>query len=69
MFVKMKDELIALYYSLSKRCNKVQHKSLEGILTAKYQNKNTLQDFGENTYSKNSKYKNFFLVFFRLSYM
>ena len=31
----MKDELIALYYQLSKCCNKVQHKSLEGVLTAK----------------------------------
>ena len=35
MFVKMKYELIALYYQLLKCCNKVQHKSLEGILTAK----------------------------------
>ena len=32
-------------------------------LQQKYQNKNTLQGFGENTYSKNSKYmkKNFFV--------
>ena len=34
----MKDVLIALYYYLSKCCNKVQHKSLEGILKAKMSN-------------------------------
>ena len=38
MFVKMKDKLIALYYELSKCCNKVQHKGLEGILTEKISN-------------------------------
>ena len=34
-------------------------------LQQKYQNKNTLQGFGGDTYSKNSKYKekNFFFVF------
>ena len=33
-------------------------------LQQKYQKKNTLQGFRENTYSKNSKYKkNFFLSF------
>ena len=37
-----------------------------GYLQQKYQKKkkkkkNTLQGFGGNTYSKNSKYKNFFL--------
>ena len=33
-------------------------------LQQKYQNKNTSQGFGGNTYSKNSKYKeNFFLSF------
>ena len=31
--------------------------TLEGILTAKISEKNTLQGFGGNTYSKNSKYK------------
>ena len=36
--------------------------TLEGILTAKISEKNTLQGFGGNTYSKNSKY-NFFLSF------
>ena len=37
---------------------------MEKILTAKTPEKNTLQDFGGNTYSKNSKYKkNFFLSF------
>ena len=37
--------------------------TLEGILTAKISEKNTLQGFRENTYSKNSKYKkkNFFV--------
>ena len=32
-------------------------KAFEGIFTAKISEKNTLQGFGENTYSKNSKYK------------
>ena len=32
MFIKIKNELI---YQLSECCNKVQHKSLETILTAK----------------------------------
>ena len=32
-------------------------------LQQKYQNKNTLQDFGENTYSRNSKYIYIFFVF------
>ena len=37
---------------------------MEGILTAKISEKNTLQGFGGNTYSKNSKYKKeFFLSF------
>ena len=31
----MKDELIVIYYLLSKCCNKVQHKNLERISTAK----------------------------------
>ena len=34
----MKDELIALYYQLPECCNKIQHKSLERILTAKISN-------------------------------
>ena len=38
MFVKMKDELIALYYQLSECCNKIGHKSLERILIAKISN-------------------------------
>ena len=33
-------------------------------LQQKYQNKNTLQDFGGNTYSKNSKYNFFFFLLF-----
>ena len=39
--------------------------TLEKILTAKISEKNTLQGFGGNTYSKNSKYKekNFVCVF------
>ena len=41
-------------------------------LQQKYQNKNILQDFGGNTYSKNSKYKNFyffvFLIYKRVKY-
>ena len=37
-------------------------------LQQKCQNKNTLQDFRGNTYSKNSKYKNF-LFFLCLSYI
>ena len=41
--------------------------TLEGILTAKISEKNTLQGFGGNTYSKNSKYKIFY--FFCLSYI
>ena len=41
-------------------------KALEGILTAKYQKKNTLQGFRGNTYSKNSKHKK---IFFCLSYI
>ena len=32
-------------------------------LQQKYQNKNTLQDFGENTYNRNSKYNFIFFVF------
>ena len=38
---------------------------MEGILTAKISEKNNLQGFGENTYSKNRKYKKkmFFFVF------
>ena len=35
--------------------------TLEGILTAKISEKNTLQGFRENTYSKNSKYKKKFV--------
>ena len=35
-------------------------------LQQKYQNKNTLQDFGGTTYSKNSKYKKFLNLFFFL---
>ena len=31
--------------------------TFEGILTAKTSEKNTLQGFGGNTYSKNSKYR------------
>ena len=34
----MKDELIVMYYCLSKCCNKIQHKTLEGIFTAKIAN-------------------------------
>ena len=34
----MKDKLISLYYRLSECCNKIQHKSLEGMLTAKISN-------------------------------
>ena len=43
--------------------------TLEGILTAKRsEKKNTLQGFGGNTYSKNSKYKEefFFLSFLHI---
>ena len=41
--------------------------TLEGILTAKISEKNTLQGFGGDTYSKNSKYKKEF--FFCISYI
>ena len=41
-------------------------KTLKKILTAKISEKNTLQGFGGDTYSKNSKYKNFL---FCLSYI
>ena len=34
-------------------------------LQQKYQKKNTLQGFGGDTYSKNSKYKVFFFLSFR----
>ena len=37
---------------------------MEGILTAKISEKNTLQGFGGNTYSKNSKYKEIFFLSF-----
>ena len=37
---------------------------MEGILTAKISEKNNLQGFGGNSYSKNSKYKKeFFFIF------
>ena len=48
-----------------KNTKKILYKVLERILTAKIlEKKNTLQGFGENTYSNNSKYKKiFFFVF------
>ena len=50
-----------------KNIKKILYKVLEEILTAriskKKKKKNTLQGFGENTYSKNSKYKKNFFVF------
>ena len=50
-----------------KNIKKKYFNTLEEILTAKIsEKKNTLQGFGGNTYSKNSKYKNFY--FFCLSY-
>ena len=42
--------------------NKIPHKTLERILTAKISEKNTLEGFRGNTYSKNIRYK-FFFVF------
>ena len=49
-----------------KNIQKILYKVLEGLLTAKIskKKKNTLQGFGGDTYSKNSKYKIlFFFVF------
>ena len=54
----MKDELIYCQNVVIKYNTRVWREYLQ----QKYQNKNTLQDFGGNTYSKNSKY-NFFFVF------
>ena len=57
----MKDELIYCQNVVIKYNTRVWREYLQ----QKYQNKNTLQGFGENTYSKNSKYKKniFFFVF------
>ena len=50
-----------------KNIKKILYKVLERIFTAKLsKKKKTLQGFGENTYSKNSKYKK---NFFCLSYI
>ena len=38
-----------------KNIKKILYKVLKGLLTAKISEKNTLQGFGEETYSKNSK--------------
>ena len=46
---------------------KKHFKALEEILTTKISEKNTLQGFGENNYSKNGKYKKEFC--FCLSYL
>ena len=42
----------------------MSNKSLEGYLQQTYQNKNTLQGFEGATYSKNSKYKEIFFLYF-----
>ena len=42
---------------------------MKRILTAKISKKNTLQDFEENIYSKNSKYKIFLFIVFFLSFL
>ena len=49
-----------------KNIKKILYKALERILTAKISEKNTLQGFAGDTYSKNSKYKKFL---FCLSYI
>ena len=46
-----------------KNTKKILYKTLDGIFTAKISEKNTLQGFRGDTYSKNSKYKNIFLSF------
>ena len=55
----MKDELIALYYQLSKSCNKVQHTTLEEIFTAKI----------SNNYQNYFRYKKlyFFLCIYKMA--
>ena len=59
----MKDELIDCIINCQNVVIKYNTRVWREYLQQKYQNKNTLQDFGGNTYSKNSKYK-FFYCFF-----
>ena len=48
-----------------KNIQKILYKVLEVLLTAKIsKKKNTLQGFGGDTYSKNSKYKILFFLYF-----
>ena len=53
-------------YLQHKYQKKILYKVLEGILTAKISEKNTLQGFGGGTYSKNSS---IIFFFFCISYI
>ena len=65
IFVKMKENWLLCIINCQNVVIKYNTRVWREYLQQKYQNKNTLQDFRGNTYSKNSKYKEFlFFIFF-----
>ena len=69
MFVKMKENWLLCIINCQNVVIKYNTRVLREYLLQKYQNKNTLQNFGGNIYSKNSKYKNFLFIYFFLSFL